>query len=360
MDVRSGGRLRRGPRALQTFAVVVTLALFAAGCGDDGDNGAAAPSGQGDGKLAKLADGFPDRPITLWAGYAAGHPNDLLNRRVAEIASDYSPVRITADNRETGPGSNYSFVRDFFSNLPLAKEGYAAYSANWGAQATGPYEDEVIKDLELGYLHPIAALYTTPFAYAVMPDSEFKSLEDVLTYAKANPGKLRYVSGQAGSRGQLEMTLFLREAGVEMTFVPTDGVDESAQVIRGGGAQLFGSGLHSIDLKTFRVLAVGGSKRLEVLPESPTMTELGYKGATMGLDGYAINGFGTLPEVNAERQAWLVDLFEKVVEDPRFKEAYHYANVALVPGPEIEATMVKLLDALFPVLKEEGLNVRER
>jgi putative tricarboxylic transport membrane protein len=311
--------------------------------------------------LAPLASGFPDSPITLWATFAAGHPDDLLNRKVAEIAADYSPVRVIADTaEEVGPGLSYAFTESLLPTLPRADEGYQIYDSNFAAMAIRPYSVEAVAESDIDDLNEIIGLQQNVFGYAVLKDSEFQTLDDVIQFAEDNPGQLRYVAGGAGSRGALQMIVWTDEAGIEATFIPTESVAESSQVMLGGGAELFGSGLHSMDLETYRVLAVTGSERNPVIPESPTMQELGYTNPLQLSDAYTLSGYGSLEEVPAENQQWIADLMTKVVNDPRFAEEYPYSINRVISVDEIHAAEQANIDVLFPILEELGLNVRDR
>jgi putative tricarboxylic transport membrane protein len=311
--------------------------------------------------LAPLASGFPDSPITLWATFAAGHPDDLLNRKVAEIAADYSPVRIIADTaEEVGPGLSYAFNDSLLPTLPRAAEGYQIYVSNFAAMAIRPYSVEAVAESDIDDLNEIIGLQQNVFGYAVLKDSEFQTLEDVVQFAKDNPGQLRYVAGGAGSRGALQMIVWSDEAGIDATFIPTESVAESSQVMLGEGAELFGSGLHSMDLETYRVLAVTGSERNSVIPDTPTMDELGYTNPLQLSDAYTLSGYGSLEEVPAENQQWIADLMTKIVNDPRFAEEYPYSINRVISVDEIHAAEQANIDVLFPILEELGLNVRDR
>jgi tripartite-type tricarboxylate transporter receptor subunit TctC len=311
-------------------------------------------------QLQPLPDGFPDGPITLWATFPVGHPDDLLNREVAAVAAKYSPQKLVTQNDNPGPSLAYGFTTNTLPTLPRAAEGYQIYTSNFAALSIRPYLVAAAKQYDISQLHFIVGVQSSPFAYSVPKNSQFKTLADVVKWAKANPGRLRFVSGGAGSRGFLQMAAWGAEAAVKTVFLPTSDDTQTLTTILGGGAELMGTGLHTVDLAQFRVLAVSGNHRFSILPGTPTMKELGYHNILETSDGYAFSGYGSLPNVPASHQQWIADLLKKVVADAEFKKEYSYAVNQVIAPEQIAVIEKQNIDALFPIVKSLNLNVKER
>lgn len=305
-------------------------------------------------KLHPLADGFPDSPITLWATFPVGHSDDLLNREVAKVAATYSPQRLVTANDSPGPGLAYSFL-SFLATQPRANQGYQIYTANYAALSVKPYQVAAIKNDDISQLHPIAGIQSSVFAFAVPNNSQFTTLAQVVAYARANPNKLRFVSGSPTSRGTVQMIAWEAEAGIHLTFVPASDDTQAQTTALGGGAEIYGTGIHNIPLGEFRILAVTGPTRLNILPKVPTMKELGYHSVLETASNYYAGGYFSLPTVPASHQQWIRDLLRKVVGDSGYDKYYSYADNELLSPAQVTASEHQIITTLYPFIKALGL-----
>jgi tripartite-type tricarboxylate transporter receptor subunit TctC len=126
---------------------------------------------------------------------------------------------------------------------------------------------------------PISTLGTFDIAIMVPADSRFKSLAELLAFARANPGKLNVGSINIGSTQNLAAELFKSNAAVDMQIVPFNGTPAVVTALRGGqidaAVEILGPVMSQVNAKALRVLAVTGEKRSAALPEVPTARESG-------------------------------------------------------------------------------------
>jgi tripartite-type tricarboxylate transporter receptor subunit TctC len=121
----------------------------------------------------------------------------------------------------------------------------------------------------------------------VKPDAPWKTLKDLLDYAKVNPEKIIYASAGAGSTGHIAMEILAMEFGLKLVHVPTKGGREPVAALLGGHVNVISDSVEGVDPVTFRILAISGDKRLKRLPDVPTREELkvGNVFSPLGLAG---------------------------------------------------------------------------
>jgi tripartite-type tricarboxylate transporter receptor subunit TctC len=342
-------------RALLAAAACALALTLLAACG--GATGS--PSGgTGDGKLAKLADGFPERPITLWNTFEPGHTDDLLNKAFAEAARKYSPVPILTDSRPApGPVSWYGHV-DFLKDRPNAKEGYDLYAVSWAGATVRPWTVQQLADADLATLKPVGVVEQAPFVFAVPKDSPYATLADVEAAAKANPGKLRAVAGETGSLIHSTLAVWQAASGMNrdaIRFIPTGGSGEALTVIRGGGADVavvtYVAGIQD----QMKVLAVTGEQPFAGLPNVP-VAHAGGKPIPVGSE----RGFGTIPDVPQAHIDWFYQLMQKVAADPTFRERQKGFDFNVRDAAWVEGYRQLIVSTVVPVLEQEGLTSGRR
>jgi tripartite-type tricarboxylate transporter receptor subunit TctC len=140
---------------------------------------------------------------------------------------------------------------------------------------TLPYDAE--KDFT-----PVSLLGTFDIAIVVPQDSKFATLQDLLSYAKSNPGRLNIGSINIGSTQHLTAELFKSLAGIDAQVVPFNGTPAVLTALRGGqidvGVEILSPLLPQVKSQALRVLAVTGDKRSSALPQTPTAKEAGVRG----------------------------------------------------------------------------------
>lgn len=224
-----------------------------------------------------LAQGYPTRPIRLIVPQAPGSASDTIARIVAGGLAKELGQQIVVDNR---PGGALTIGMEIISKA--TPDGYTLGYAPVGALAISPnmvkkLSYDVLKDFQ-----PVAQIATNQLLLAAAPSTPFKSVREVIEYAKSNPGKLFYASSGNGTPGQVAMEMFKMMSGTRITHVPYKGGAAGIADLMAGQVQLMMESLNSATphAKTGRIraLAVSGPKRSPVLPDVPTIAEAGVPG----------------------------------------------------------------------------------
>lgn len=216
-----------------------------------------------------LAEDFPSRPITEIVPYPAGGSTDLSGRAFANALSDYLGVNVVADNRSGGGGSVG------ISALARARaDGYTIGVAPVGTIANQPHMHRTPYNAEsFDYL---CQFYYGPEVLVVKPGSPFSSLEEVIDYAKANPGKLSFGTPGPGTLPHLDMLRFQQIAGIELTHVPFAGDGPGLTALMGGHVDLYMALPNTVTDRDLDAVAIFSEQQMASLPGIKTVMEQGY------------------------------------------------------------------------------------
>ena len=262
---------------------------------------------------AQSAQGFPSRPITLICPWPAGGPTDIVMRAMAEVAGRHLGQPVIVDNKA---GANGTLGPATVAAM-AKPDGYTLTQTTIGLVRL-PLMQKTAFDPVRDFTY-IAMLAGYIFGVSVKGDSPFKSWADVLAYAKANPGKLTY--GHPGSGGSLHigMEQMAADSGVKLTQVPYKGEAEILAAMLGGHVDLMASGTgrqDMIDAGTIRILSVWTEKRIQRLPDVPSIRELGYP--------YSFDspwGIGGPKGMDPAVVKILQDAFKAALDDPSVRSA---------------------------------------
>jgi tripartite-type tricarboxylate transporter receptor subunit TctC len=188
---------------------------------------------------------------------------------------------------------------------------------------------------------PISTLATFDIAILVPGDSKFKTLGELLAFAKANPGKLNLGSINIGSTQNLAAELFKSTSGTDMQVVPYNGTPALITALRGGqidvGVEILGPVLPQVTANALRVLAVTGDKRAAVLPDVPTAKE-------SGLPSFVASSWNALAAPAKTPKDVIARLNKDIalaLNNPDIRKKLHELNVEALPGtPEQAAALL--------------------
>ena len=219
------------------------------------------------------APAFPTKAIRIVVPFGAGGVADLTARTVAQKLSESLGQPVVIDNK---PGAGGVVAGDTVAKaepdghtLLLMSNGTAVSAGLFKSLPFDPVRD----------FAPVSTLGFFDIAIVVPADSKFKTLGELLAFARANPGKLNVGSINIGSTQNLAAELFKSSSGADVQIVPFNGTPAVITALRGGqidaAVEILGPVLPQINAKALRALAVTGDKRAAVLPDVPTAKESG-------------------------------------------------------------------------------------
>jgi tripartite-type tricarboxylate transporter receptor subunit TctC len=254
------------------------------------------------------AQAWPSKPIRLVVPFPPGGATDILARAVAQKMTDAWGQPVVVDNR---PGAGGNIGSELVAKS--APDGYTlemgtvgTHAINASLYAKMPYDH--IKDFA-----PVILVAGVPNVLVVYPGLPVKSVQELIAYGKANPGKLNFASSGSGTSIHLAGELFKVMTGVQMTHVPYKGSAPALQDLLGGQVQLMFDNLPpslpQIKSGKLRALGVTSAARSPALPDVPTVAEQGLPGFEASSWFGVLAPTGTPPavitKINTEIDKWL-------------------------------------------------------
>jgi len=222
------------------------------------------------GALAQDAAKYPEQMVRLVVPFSAGSMTDLLARIIAERLSERWKQQVIVENRPGLAGTS--------SVAKATGDGYTLMLTSNGHTVIGSLNKNLSFDPIKDFVG-VSQVASTPLILVAPPESDTKSVKDLIDAAKAKPGALNYGSAGLGSTTGIAAELFKHTTGTNVVHVPFRGLPESqTAVIRGDVAMaftFFNVGGDLVQSGKVRGLAVTGAKRLAGLPSVPTFKEAG-------------------------------------------------------------------------------------
>ena len=247
------------------------------------------------------AQGYPAHVIKIIVPTPAGGPVDPMARITANALPPILGQSVVIENR-AGAGNTLGSK----AAAAADPDGYTLiYTA-----ASGLIMSPMLYKTA-GYtaadFAPIAIVSETPQVFVAHPDAPFKSVPELIAYAKTNPGKLNYTTGGAGTLPHLTAELFKKLSGTQITHVPYKGGGPALADVVGGQVQMtfdtLSTSLGFVQSGKLRALAVCAPKRLAQLPDVPAMPELGFPAIVTGAWTALLAPKDTPPEIVARLNA---------------------------------------------------------
>ena len=233
---------------------------------------------------ASAADIYPNKSIKVIVPFPPGGGADTLIRLIAPMIGELWKQSLVIENR---PGASGFIGADLVAQSPA--DGYTLLMGSTAA----------VTEKNIAQFAPVALVSASPYVVTINPSLNITSIKALITYAKANPGKIRYGSSGPGSASHLSGELFAAMAGVTLLHVPYKGTGQALTDLLAGHIDLMFAPAQTvmpqIESGKLTALAQTGSKRSEALPSMPTVSEA-------GLTGYsAVGWFGLFAPANTPK-----------------------------------------------------------
>jgi len=219
------------------------------------------------------AQSFPSKPLRIIVPFGAGGVADLTARTVGQKLSQTLGQPVVIENK---PGAGGVGASDTVAKS--APDGHTLLLMSNASAVTATLFNKLPYDTVKDFT-PVSTLGFFDIAVVTATESKFKTLGEVLAYAKANPGKLNVGSINIGSTQNLAAELFKSNAGVDMQIVPFNGTPAVVNALRGGqidvAVEIVSPIMGQIKGGALRALAITDTERSALLPDVPTTKEAG-------------------------------------------------------------------------------------
>jgi len=218
---------------------------------------------------------YPNKPIRIVVGYAAGGGNDIIVRVLVPRMSEFLGQPVIVDNR---PGAQSILAADLVARA--APDGYTLLMGPSGPMTMNPAIYSKLPYSPLRDFAPITMIGSFPLILVVSPSLPVRTVKELAAYARSQPDKSNY--GASAAAFQLTTELFKQKTGTQFTHIPYKSVSESVNAVSAGQVTMTigDPAVIVTQLKSGRVrgLAVTSPARHPVLPDLPTMAEAGIAG----------------------------------------------------------------------------------
>ena len=300
------------------------------------------------------AQAWPTKPIRLVVPFPPGGGTDIIARELSQAVAASTGWNFVIENKP-GAGGNlgvdaaakaapdgYTLVLGQTSNLAINPTLYGKM----------PYDSQ--KDLA-----PIVLVANAPLVMVTGPNTPYKSLADAVSTAKSKPGKLNFASPGNGTVAHLTSEMFQRAAGVQTQHIPYKGAAQALTDVVSGNVDFYMSSVPTlighIKQGKLRPLAVTSAKRVDDLPDVPTINESGFKGFD------AVTWFGLLAPAGTPKDviARINAEFNTALQQPALRKKLSDEGADPVGGtPEAFAALIKQeIPRWGQVVKESGAKV---
>lgn len=215
---------------------------------------------------------YPSRPVTILVGFAPGGAGDVTTRFIADAVKEKLGVPVVVENR---PGAGATLAAGQLARS--RPDGYTLSLATTSPFAVAPHLQTVQYDPLKDFTFLLQYLVTPHPAY-VTTQSPFRSWQEVIAHARANPGRLRWATAAPRGGPHIATEAAFRKEGVRMTFVPFSGGSEAIAALLGGHIEMVVSSDYPplLEAGQVRLLAEIGPDKVPGMENVPTFAELGY------------------------------------------------------------------------------------
>lgn len=304
--------------------------------------------------FARAQPAYPSQIVKWVVPYPAGGGTDVIARSLAEAMRATLGQQIVIDNR---PGASTNIGADLVAKS--RPDGYTVMSADNALLAFNehlfnrlPFDPQ--KDFSY-----IGAIGKFPLALVVHPDFPARDFKEFLAYVKARPGQVNYASPGNGSPHHLSMEMFKNRTGTFITHIPYRGAAPAMADVMGGQVPCMfldlASGLQIMKSGKVRVLAIGSGARSKLLPDVPTLAEVGVRDSEVFAFQGLLGPAGLPPAIVDKLNADLNRSFGTAAVQKRFEDI----GMEAMPGtPEQFRALARAESRRWgPVIKATGIKL---
>lgn len=296
---------------------------------------------------------YPDKPIRMVVGFSAGGTTDVVARIVGKEIGDALGQPVVVENR---PGAGSNIATDMAA--AAAPDGYTLYMV----AVTAAINQTLYKNVKFNLVNdfaPVALAVRVPNVLVVNPNVPAKSVQELVAYAKANPGKMNFASSGSGTSIHMAGELFKQSAGVDVVHIPYKGSAPAIADLIGGQVDYMFDNMPSawphVEGGKLRALAVTTATRSDTAPDLPTMKESGFPSFDVS------SWFGVLAPKGTPSD--IVDKLNKAIRDALAKPDVRkqLAGLGAVPADTTPAQFADFIksevDGWAKVVKASGATV---
>ena len=262
------------------------------------------------------ADNYPSHPVTLVAVFGPGSASDTICRI---IANQLGPALGQPVIVEPRPGADGALAALYVHHQ--AADGYTLMMATNSPLSADPYLHKDVNYDPVKDFVPITRVGSFTLMLVVDPKLPIHSVQEMIDYAKANPGKLTFASGNTA--GIVALETIKHDTGISMLHVPYKSTPPALEDIIGGRVSMmladFTTAMPHVGAGTLRPIAVSRIKRSKLFPDLPTMDEAGVKGFNLDTWAGVVAPAGTPPQVVSKLNAALRPIIDSPEVQARFK-----------------------------------------
>ncbi|MEN6412170.1 MAG: tripartite tricarboxylate transporter substrate binding protein [Veillonellales bacterium] len=302
-------------------------------------------------KAVNSANKYPEKPITIIVPFSVGGGQDLAARTIEKDASKYLGQSLIIVNKPGGAGING------WNELAASRpDGYTIGMT--GAELITLPIYGTTKYNYISALQPLAQITSSSWIVVIQSKQPWKSIGELVTYAKEHPGELKFSHGGIGSFPHLIGEMINKESGIDLEQVPFQSSGEALTALLGGHVQVAivnpSVVKAHIDNGTIRALAVTGKYRLDdpCLADIPTLMEQDFN-----IEFENWFGLAAPKDIPPEAKAKLAEGLKKMTEDEEFKQ--HVKNMGLqveyLDPQKVEMKWINEKQELSKIIHEDGI-----
>ncbi|SAI30341.1 putattive exported protein [Bordetella ansorpii] len=303
---------------------------------------------------AQSADNWPDRPIKIVVPFSAGAATDLISRQLGQALGKEYGQSVIVENK---PGAAAAIGSSAAARSPA--DGYTLLMSGPASMVTNRF---LYKNLSYdpAAFEKVAVVAVTPNVLLSNPNEPFKTLPEMIAYAKKNPGKLTYASFGAGTTSHLAGELLKQLTGIDIVHVPYKGAGDAIPALLSGQVSMYFdtimTALPYVQSGKLNALAISTAKRSEMAPNLPTVAEQGYPGYDVA-PWYGIVAPQGTPEPIVQK---LNASINRALKDQDFRAKLATTGAEPVGGSV--ADFERMVDAELPrteaLIKQSGMSLQ--